>query len=57
MPIGVNKPAIQMRIKLKQPINMEKCNLGTTYTAFSTCEKEEKSCIGEPVTQERGSCI
>ena len=32
---------------------MEKCNLGTTYKAFSRCEKEVNLCLMEPVTQDR----
>ena len=42
-----------MRVKLQQSIDMEKCKLGTTYTAFSRCEKEENWCLVEPVTQDR----
>ena len=53
MSIGANKPATHMRVKLQQSIDMEKCNLGTTYTAFSRCEKEENWCLVEPVTQDR----
>ena len=34
MSIGANKPATHMRVKLQESIDMEKCNLGTTYTAF-----------------------
>ena len=53
MTVGNNKPATHMRIKLQQEKFMEALSLGTSYTAFSRVESENRWCLIEEIPMDR----
>ena len=53
MTVGERKPATHMRIKLQSEKFMEALSLGTSYTAFSRVESENRWCLVDEVPMDR----